>query len=406
MPDARGRAGPGRHPRPRLLSQHASSIPGQHRGAAALVKRGQLRSVVQTGTGGPATTSGAAAVDRPGSPVGRCEAPRTGGACGTCRSPEWVSRAEDQQTRPGSGYGPLVLMFLPTAAPLGLVVLGRGRRGSPAGTSTWRSPRVRWDDGDAGRGRHRRPGPRRGGPAGPQLAVEGRGRVRRAAGLPRALLGAATRRRSGPRAARVIEWPRPASSRSTAPGATSGPTAWRVPEAAAARLGPTTRPDPTHTGRAVRTACAAPVWHNGRLVSGARPAPSNPDASPVHPSSLRHNPTCRSRSPARTGRGAGDDRNRSETHCGRKDPAPADGQDPQPAVPHRRRRLAHQARRSGDRVRRDLPPEGRPFGDRGQVGPGPVLALRRRAAERGRPAAAGEDRRLAEVQGPARARRR
>ena len=91
---------------------------------------------------------------------------------------------------------------------------------------------------------------------------------------------------------------------------------------------------------------AATVWQNGALVSGARPAPSNPGASPVHRAGRPHQPHV----PA----GAAQPRIdiRSEQTVAVQDPASADGQDPQPAVPHRRRRLAHQARRPGDRVRR------------------------------------------------------
>jgi hypothetical protein len=85
------------------------------------------------------------------------------------------------------------------------------------------------------------------------------------------------------------------------------------------------------------------IWQNGSLVSGARPAPSNPGTSPVH--RVVSGPTPRVRSAlTHAHRPPGPVRSQQErNNCGRKDPAPADGQDPQPAVPHRHRRLAYQA---------------------------------------------------------------
>ena len=53
-----------------------------------------------------------------------------------------------------------------------------------------------------------------------------------------------------------------------------------------------------------------------------------------------------------------------------------------------------------------LPPEGGPLAHRGQLRAGPALALRRRAAERAGERDPEQDRRLAEVQGPAGRRRR
>ena len=94
-------------------------------------------------------------------------------------------------------------------------------------------------------------------------------------------------------------------------------------------------------------------------------------------------------------------RSRSFLHRGCQDQADAHGQDPCAVLPHRRRRLAHQARRPGHRGDRQVPPHRRALAHRGRLRPRAVLALRRRAADRaGRRAPEGH-RRLAEVQGPA-----
>ncbi len=65
-----------------------------------------------------------------------------------------------------------------------------------------------------------------------------------------------------------------------------------------------------------------------------------------------------------------------------QDPPQAARQDPRPVLPHRRRRLAHQARRSRDRRDRQVPPDRAPVVHRDRLGPRPVLARRRRAADR------------------------
>ena len=136
-------------------------------------------------------------------------------------------------------------------------------------------------------------------------------------------------------------------------------------------------------------------WHLAEWLAGIRHVfePSNPGAQPVHESPVASTPRWRAGM-------LSFDTYRSDTR-GRQDPASADGQDPQPAVPHRRRQLAHQARRQGDRVHWHLPAQGAPLDHRGQLRARAVLAVRRRPAERAGPASSGEDRRLAEVQGPA-----
>ena len=86
---------------------------------------------------------------------------------------------------------------------------------------------------------------------------------------------------------------------------------------------------------------------------------------------------------------------------GRQDQSEAHGQDPCAVLPHRRRRLAHQARRPGHRGDRQVPPQAGALADRGQLRAGAVLARRRRAADRARRGDPQDHRRLAEVQGPA-----
>ena len=74
-----------------------------------------------------------------------------------------------------------------------------------------------------------------------------------------------------------------------------------------------------------------------------------------------------------------------------------------PLLPRRRRRQPHQARRPVDRDDRQVPPQGRPVVHRDRQRARPLLAARRRPADRGRRGAAQGDRHLAGVQGPARA---
>ena len=136
---------------------------------------------------------------------------------------------------------------------------------------------------------------------------------------------------------------RRARSRSTAPGPTSVPDpSWRCPgelpggwDAPAAWF----RPIPPTRLRAPRADLAQ--WCVGIRRA---PAPSTPGAPPVHEQSTAQ-PHCAGRQLTHASQ-------QERTDRGRTDPASADGQDPQPAVPHRRRRLAHQARRPGDRVHR------------------------------------------------------
>ena len=109
---------------------------------------------------------------------GRCRSPSGAAPSTGCTRVTWHGPGCSCSCPPGAAYS--VWFFFDDDGAL--------RR---AGTSTWRSPRVRWDDGDAGRRRHGRPGPRHRGRARTgRWRVEGRGRVRRAPRLPGALLGA------------------------------------------------------------------------------------------------------------------------------------------------------------------------------------------------------------------------
>ncbi len=89
----------------------------------------------------------------------------------------------------------------------------------------------------------------------------------------------------------------------------------------------------------------------------------------------------------------------TQENCGCQDPSQAPGQDPCAVLPHRRRRLAHQARRSRDRGDRQVPPHRGALVHRGRLRARAVLARRRRAADRAGRRDAEAHGRLGQVQG-------
>ena len=133
------------------------------------------------------------------------------------------------------------------------------------------------------------------------------------------------------------------------------------------------------------------VWHDDPLNPALR--------GPLSASCRVHS----GRAGHRTPRGAGQPPlSDQESHTrGCQDQADAHGQDPCAVLPHRRRRLAHQARRPGDRGDRQVPPHPGALAHRGRLRARAVLARRRRAADRAGRRDPEDHRRLAEVQGPA-----
>ena len=89
---------------------------------------------------------------------------------------------------------------------------------------------------------------------------------------------------------------------------------------------------------------------------------------------------------------------------GCQDQAKAHGQDPRALLPDHRRRRPHQAGRPGDRRDRQVSPQGRSVPHRGRLRARPVLAVGGSTADRPGAQDSRGDRRLAEVQGPARRR--
>src|SRR5699024_9825429 len=108
-----------------------------------------------------------------------------------------------------------------------------------------------------------------------------------------------------------------------------------------------------------------PVWQTWRL-SPARSVP------------LTRSLQCPSRTPLLVPTRSADPHHtqlsRRHHNRGRQDPFEAPGQGPGAAVPHRRRRLAQEARRPGDRGDRQVPPQGEPVVHRRRLRPGRVLA--------------------------------
>ena len=117
----------------------------------------------------------------PGAPVARGD--RDGRGMRAVPFTEWTT--ECYRLASGPVERPPLLEFLPTGAAHSVWFF----RDAQGRFASWyvnlEEPGVRWDDGAGGRGGRGRPGPGRGGPSRPQLAVEGRGRVRRAAGATR-----------------------------------------------------------------------------------------------------------------------------------------------------------------------------------------------------------------------------
>ena len=107
-----------------------------------------------------------------------------------------------------------------------------------------------------------------------------------------------------------------------------------------------------------------------------RPQPLYLRSSCPRPSRRRAHPTGNAR------RGHPQQTSGEDPHRGHQDPSQASRQDPPAVLPHRRRRLAHQARRPRDRGDRQVPPHRGALAHRGQLRACPVLARRRRAADR------------------------
>ena len=151
---------------------------------------------------------------------------------------------------------------------------------------------------------------------------------------------------------------------------------------AAARSDPRYR-DAGKSARIVRWVCRRPTLYQARTIpfrAFCRVCPTLTGAVRLH----THHAVRRAR---------------TQENCGCQDPPQAARQDPCPVLPHRRRRLAHQARRSRHRRDRQVPPDRGALVHRDRLGPRAVLARRRRTADRAGRRAAEAHRRLGHLQG-------